>query len=195
MKPRMIGNEWVIDFKHGATVEIFGKRYFGVTQIRYPAITEAISYGREETQNMNTEKRPKLRKDIETPLASANTKAGTIATGNPITSAWRFGEWTVTDADCHALFHWFAFVDVCLTCEREVCASCEANLNHALIGEPEKCHGHAPKLLPCPFCGESPTRETMGGDNQTQVGCESCCIGIVRQRQRDAIAAWNRRAK
>ncbi len=59
-----------------------------------------------------------------------------------------------------------------------------------------------PALLPCPFCGEVPTEESIIDDNEGiaytpsyRVFCFGCSMSIASQREmKDAIARWNRRA-
>lgn len=52
------------------------------------------------------------------------------------------------------------------------------------------------KLLPCPFCGSENVGSGMGVEEANYILCKSCLAeGPYHRETKDAVAAWNKRAK
>jgi len=54
------------------------------------------------------------------------------------------------------------------------------------------------KIKPCPFCGKSRGSLALFSQDRWMVQCDYCCADgpvEMKQTKKQAIAAWNRRAK
>ena len=58
-------------------------------------------------------------------------------------------------------------------------------------------HTNKPKLLPCPFCGKQPKTYWSEIQPIKKMGfhIECCCVLISNIFKKEAIEAWNTRAK
>lgn len=154
---------------------------------------------------MKTEKRLKLLRDWAT--STQEIRAGIIGTYLPRAAAWRFfdgrepSELVLADVIVKTGKEgWFAFVDVCLECEREVCVYATGYRTdhpaHHVPPDDRLCHGHGhePELRPCPFCGGA---AVIGSNSDGRlVICVACGADYGAGSNLAAnIAAWNRRVK